>query len=469
MDVAVFGAGYLLGWFPSVQSFADAIYHDPTWVMLPGRVAMALFGAGCVWLTYSLAAALFDRRVGLAAAAFLALNPVHIHYSQLIRTDIMATFFMLLAMLSAVRIARDGRWRDHVLASLWIGLAVATKWPFAIASLAVAGAALLRFVRQPQQRINIIVCAASVPALSLAVLLLVSPYLLLDYPTVLRNLQGEDQLHLLGATGGTVLENAWFYLTGPLLRSQGWAGTLLVVAGVPVLLRRREALAVCLPIVIAFFIVFSNQRLVWERWALPLMPILAIAAGLGFVRLTTFLRSRLGPRLALGASALAALAVALPLLIDTNAAARIAMTDTRQIATRWAATRIPAGSTIMVEHFGFDLLRHPWEMVFPLGEAGCVNARALLHGKVQYASIDSGRNGRSNVDYGTLSVAKRATCRTDYAILTQADRYAAERQWFPREDAAYRELLAHGTVLATITPVPGQVGGPIVRIVQLKR
>ena len=77
----------------------------------------------------------------------------------------------------------------------------------------------------------------------------------------------------------------------------------------------------------------------------------------------------------------------------------------------------------MIEHFAFDLLPGPWKFYFPLGELGCVDANAWLHGKVAYARIDAARAGRSNVDYGTLAPGTAATCRTDYAILTQYDRY----------------------------------------------
>ena len=119
----------------------------------------------------------------------------------------------------------------------------------------------------------------------------------------------------------------------------------------------------------------------------------------------------------------------------------------------------------MVEHFAFDLLPNPWTFYFPLGDLGCVDANAWLRGKVSYAPIEKGRAGRSNVDYGTIAPAAAMTCRTDYAILTQYDRYAAERDHFPAEFDAYRRLLARGRIVATISPIAGVSSGPVVRIV----
>jgi hypothetical protein len=143
--------------------------------------------------------------------------------------------------------------------------------------------------------------------------------------------------------------------------------------------------------------------------------------------------------------------------------------DARQLATAWATAHIPAGSTVLVEHFAFDILPRPWRLIFPFGTVGCIDVRAFLGGKVQYNTVDAGRGGRSNVDYGTVAAAKRAGCRADYAILTQYDRYAAERAAFPEEYAAYRALLATGRVVATYPVVPGRIGGWTTHVVAFDR
>ena len=96
---------------------------------------MTLFAIGTIILTYRLASRMFDRRGGLVAALILAVSPLHITYSQIIRSDMMACFFLLLTLLAALDIVEEGRWRNYVRASVWIGLAVATKWPFALAIL----------------------------------------------------------------------------------------------------------------------------------------------------------------------------------------------------------------------------------------------------------------------------------------------------------------------------------------------
>jgi hypothetical protein len=162
------------------------------------------------------------------------------------------------------------------------------------------------------------------------------------------------------------------------------------------------------------------------------------------------------------------LVAAAPLAARLPADARERMTDTRQLATRWALAHVAPGSRVLVEHYGFDLLGHGWRMVFPIGEAGCVDADALLRGQVGYAAIERARAGRSNVDWGTMPAALRPGCRLDWAILAQMDRYRAERARFPAEWAAYRALAAQARVAAVIRPVPGRVGGPVVTVLDLR-
>ncbi|MBW8753928.1 MAG: glycosyltransferase family 39 protein [Sphingomonadales bacterium] len=469
ITAAVFLGGRMFGWFPSIKAFGDAIYADPSWVMLPGRIAMVMFAVGTIYLTYRLASNLFDRRVGLASAALLAVNPVHIVWSQIIRSDVMASFFMLLCMLAALRLQRGGRWRDQVWTSVWLGVSVATKWPSAIAALTVVGVLTLRAIEHPDERRRALVRFCVIGAMSLGFMLLTSPYMLLDYPTLIRNLHGEAQIHHLGATGGTPWENAWWYLRGPILTGLGPAGAVLTAAGLGILARRREALAVVMPAILGIMLMLCVQHLVWERWVIPLMPLLAIAGGAALVALIRLLTKHLPRGVAIGATALVLAVAVLPLALRAQSDTRARLHDTRQLASRWAVEHVPAGSTVLVEHFAFDLQPQPWHFLFPLGERGCIDAKALLGGKVQMTTVEAGRRGRSNVDFGTVAPAMRATCRADYAILTQYDRYAAERSTFPTEYAAYRDYVTRGRLVATFAPEFGKTGGPVVRVIRFSR
>jgi hypothetical protein len=466
LDVMVFGFGWAVGWFATPKAFADAVYANPAWAVMPGRVAMVFFAVWSIWLVYCLTRELFDRRTALVAAAVIAINPLHIAYSQVIRSDIMALCFMQLCLLATIRFHRTRSRRALIMASLWLALAIITKWPFGLTALGMVGLTALRLREGRESVRTSFPVLASFGLCGAAFALLFSPYMVLDYPTLALNLAGEAQPHHLGATGGSVGFNLWWYLSGPFFTSFTPAGCLAVVAGMPLFWRSREGIWLLAPVVLSFVLVLSLQTLVWERWMLPLLPPLAICAALGVLALRDWLYRHASRRSAGALSALMAGTCILPPLMHFEAKARERLDDTRQVATEWARQKLPSGSVVLIEHFGFDLLPQPWTFLFPLGDVGCVDARAMLQGKIQYAAIDAGRNQRSNVDYGTLNAAKRPTCRSDYAILSQYDRYRAEQATFPREYAAYRDLLARGKIVQTIAPIPGKRGGPVVRIVQ---
>ena len=418
-------------------------------------------------MVWRLANSLFGRAEAFAAAAMLAVDPVHITYSQIIRSDMMACFFMLMCMNSALRIARAGRWRDYVWASLWLGLAIATKWPFGLSGLAVAGAVALRLRDHPEERRAALNRFGLCMAMALVCLFLVSPYLLIDHATVWRDVTGEARTQHLGATGGTPLENAWWYVRGPLLAGVGAIGMLWLIGGIVLSARRREVLAIVAPLTAVFFLLICSQHLVWERWALPLMPLAALLAAPVVIALCRWCLRRLPLLPAIAAVVALLLGTLLPPAVAALTQANERTNDTRQRASRWAVAHVPPGSKVFVEQFAFDLLRYPWHLLFPLGDAGCVDARAGLVGEISYAPIGAARGDRSIVDYGTVAPERRDTCRADYAIISQYDRYRVEKSAFPRAYAAYRSLMAEGQEVAVFAPIPGISGGPTVRIIKL--
>ena len=77
IDVAVFLTGWVLGLFPTIKAFGTAIYADPSWVILPGRIAMTAFALATILLTYRIAASLVNREAGLIRATNLAVTPLH--------------------------------------------------------------------------------------------------------------------------------------------------------------------------------------------------------------------------------------------------------------------------------------------------------------------------------------------------------------------------------------------------------
>ena len=461
VDIAVFLVGHALGWFATPAAFVSRLYMNPGWVILPGRIVMVLFGVWTVALTGRLAGRIAGDEAKWAAALLLALSPVHIAWSQVVRSDIVGCAFLVLTVLSALDVM-DGKPREFR-AALWCALAIASKWPFAIGGLAVIAALGWRWktCRMPLTKAirNSLIFVTLVPAL----LVIIAPYLLIDHATVLRDIGGEAQMRHLGATGGGPLSNAWWYVSGPLATAFGPIGLMLCVVGAWTLRRNTKARVLLWPLISVFFTVIICQYLVWERWILPLLPLLAVFGGVSIVGACRIAALRIG---AVPATGLVLFGVCLPLLLTDAGAARARANNTAQQASAWAINHIPPGSTILVEHFGFDLLARPWHLLFPFGEIGCVDPRRALDGKIDHHTIAGGRGARANIDYGTVGANRRFTCAADYAILTQFDRYSAEQKNFPKEYVAYLQLIKRGHIVANFYPKEGISSGRTVHIIK---
>ncbi|HQS12791.1 MAG: hypothetical protein B7Y62_11265 [Sphingomonadales bacterium 35-56-22] len=469
IDVLVFFAGLAAGMFASVAQFGELIYSNPTWVILPGRISMVIFSVGTLFLIYKLARISLNSFSAIAASLLLAWSPLHVSYSQVIRSDMMAVFFMLLTMLCAFRITQDCSRKTLAGAAVWTALAIATKWPFALSGLSVA-AAIIWFGRSHGVATRETMFTLAVyGAGTVALLLFISPYLWLEHETVFRNLTGEAQMVHLGANGGNPLENAWWYISEPLQYALGLPALLFAIWGAWLLRHTAFFIAVLLPLMAGFLTIICFQSIIWDRWALPLLPPLAILAGYGFSNFWKYLVSRLSTTHAKIIIAGATILTVITPLLGARDLTASRMNDTRAIASQWARAHVPSGSTVLIEHFALDLVEEPWRFLFPLGTAGCVDAHFFLEQKVDYRKIDQMRGLRSNVDYGTLEPSLRGTCKADFAILTQYRRYRAEKSIFPQEYSAYEALVASGRIVAEFKPEKGQSGGPEVTIVSFRK
>ncbi len=187
----IFLGGKLIGIFPNVEVFTALLKSNPTVFYLAGRTVTALAGTASVVLVYHITLRIFDRRTGLVAALFLAVSALHSTHSQLIRTDILATFFILSAFLYCLRILQKEEGRAYILAGLLIGGAVATKYTAVLAIIPLIAAHLLRegwilFRRNEKTPVWLRVAAAAISAGALIAAMLI----LLRGPQVSRFFTG---------------------------------------------------------------------------------------------------------------------------------------------------------------------------------------------------------------------------------------------------------------------------------------
>jgi hypothetical protein len=469
VDAAVASISILTGHFANVSQFMKGAYADPAILFVPARTAMVLLGIGAVWLTYDVTRRLYGTFAGLIAAGLLGINSLHVAWSAIIRTDIHASVFMLACLLFAIRAAQAGKLRDYVLAGLFAGFATATKWPAASVAVAIAGAAACGVMESSRPLAREAGRASAGAAALIAGVFIASPFIFIDWHTVLANVTGELKPSHLAHAGHGFLSNLFWYLKGPIGGSMGIPGLLLALAGAFGAVRHPIARWTILPAAIAFVALISGQGMVWSRWILPVLPMLTAFAAAALIAIADRVGASLAQRRRRIALAGLVLLAAVPAAATTAAQIRERANDTRIQAARWATAHIPAGSTVVLEHLELRLRDRPWKILFPVGDAGCLDARQLLQQNIGLDRVEKLRARSSIVDLGNVSSSKLKSCRADYAILTYFDLYVAERGAYPEQMHRYSTLLEGGRTVALFKPEAGRTGGPVVRIVAMPR
>ncbi len=120
--------GVVFGWFGSVDDFARHFFTDISTFLFLGRLTTVLFSVGTIYFTYRIGKELRTAQVGLFAALFLTFCLGHFASSIVVKADVPSTFFAVVSLLFILFLYRSGHIRDYVLAGLFAGLGMATKY-----------------------------------------------------------------------------------------------------------------------------------------------------------------------------------------------------------------------------------------------------------------------------------------------------------------------------------------------------
>ncbi|HEX9990911.1 MAG TPA: phospholipid carrier-dependent glycosyltransferase [Chloroflexia bacterium] len=372
MQAAVYAVRFFYLVSAGQLSNLDSI--TPTDFYLWGRLLTALLGALTVPLVYLAARRLYGVTVGLITSAFMATNSVHLVHSQLITTDVPATFFSALSLLAIVRLlppgedlkANDGQARlapvsGYVAAGVAMGLAVGTKYNSALVLLPFLVAHAYAVADVPEERVRRFLGVrlwAGLGAVA-ATFLLTTPFIIFDLPSFLNEVASVITHYRFGHLGFEGDDN-WRFYTEIFLRTDTWPTLLTLVGIVVAFVRHRRADVLLLIFPLAFYLSMSSYRVNFTRNLLPMLPFTSILAAVplafaGKALLARILASRrINPRLA-GRIApwLLALLVALSVLPMTASALqrgyRQTQPDTRVRASQWLDANVRPGTKLWLE------------------------------------------------------------------------------------------------------------------------
>ena len=329
---------------------ADRYLTSPGTFYLIGRLWAIAFTVAAIPLVFLLGRRCFSTTVGLAGAALWAVLPLAVSYGRIVRTDSAGVFFALLTLLLIMRLFDRARIRDYVFAGVALGLGISSRYFLVtlLAPLVVAGAIAIRR-RVPGASVRGI--AAGVGA-ALATFVVTTPYFLLDWSTARASVANENTSNL-GHDGLSPIGNLRWYLGNSIPKSLTWPIALLALFGIVVALRYRRdpRRLVLLAGVTTFVVAISMSDLHWERWPLPILPVVVLFAVDGVAWLTAEVSAHLGqPELAPALAVVGVVLVAVwPAKDVVGLNVRDSRPSTRVVARHWIETHVPPGSALVKE------------------------------------------------------------------------------------------------------------------------
>lgn len=478
LSYGIFGvAGFLTGQFSSPADIFALHYEDPTMFFLIGRVTTLVVGMLCL-----LAAVVIIRRLAsvsgtVVATAVLALSPLMVHFSSVIRMDMYQILFMLLTVNFSLLIAESGRLRSFILAGVCLGLAVVSKYPGVIAAIAIIGAAACYLLSNFHSIFHVWKGLVAAAAASVATAFLVGPFLFINSGEVIRAVLLEARSSHLSATSSGFISAIWTYLTEFIPAAMGWPATLVGIGGLVILATRGKWSIVTL-LFTAYLLFISALSLIWLRWALPLIPLVAIGVAVGIDEISSAVirlaRRRAERRHAPPVSQAVRMAITVVigvLLVVPPAAetleksrARLFNNDTRVLAERWIDKNLPLNASILLETYAPQLSTEKYDVLVISG------------GEIRrWADVSKHRRpmpfGSENLGISSVAPLKRLRmiemASPDYIVISNwYDRAAAERERYPNVYDFYKELLGHANLIKEFSPNSGTLG-PKIRILEL--
>src|SRR5712691_4171727 len=280
---------------------------------------------------------------GLVAAFFLSLTYLHARDSHFGTTDVPLTFFLTVAVLLVWRTYVRGRTADYAWAGVLAGLAMATKY---LGLLVAFPLAIAYFVRSRPAGESAL-APAELRKLALFGLCLGlafiagTPFAVPEWRLVSRDLQADWDYARRGYW--MVFGRAWslhprVFLWHGLGPPQFLAG----VAGLaPFAIRRPRPAAVLLAFPVAYALLTGRDRLVFARYAIPLLPVLCMGAAMLITAAAQRSTARWPAARARVLVALAALATVAPSAVDVVFLDRLlTRTDTRLLTQAWIGSHV---------------------------------------------------------------------------------------------------------------------------------
>ncbi len=414
-------------------------------LIFSGRLVSMTAGTLSIYLVYLIGKRLYSAWTGSAAAAFLAFSPLHVTCSRYVKEDALLVFVTLLCILTLIKAVQEDKKGLLLLAGFLAGASASVKYTGMLSLGVICMAPWLKSKKLLPDG-NWLRWTAAAAALAPIGFLVFTPYSVLDPQIFYRDFMHEKN-HM--QQGHTILISAWsqfwmYHFHYSILPGLTRPLALVAAAGLGLLLwRRRTEDLMMLALLLLFYLpaewVKAKPAPQPERYILPCLPILAIAAA----ELLRLLSS--GRRLAWGGMLAAGVLAAFPAVRAVQLAQEVRQ-DTRAQMAAWMRANLPRGASVYVDW-------KPYSPHFPGGEF-----------KVIYLP-------RSRI-LPNLDVRDLRKSGVDYLIMSSLfySRYFVQPEANPAYREQIRSVFTHVPVVQEFRPRYGTYGfhNPTLTLFSLK-
>ncbi len=399
---------------------------------------------------------IFNKKVAFTSGILIAVSPILVEFSQLIRTDLLATFLILCCFWYCLKILENNSITNYIAAGLLAGFAVTTKYPSIWITFSIF---LAHIFSKPQRKISLLFVSA---VSCLSGCFLSSPYLFLDYSNAIKDIFIEARSYHLSHAGNGFIWNLAWYISNPLLEQLTLLGIVLLITGVLISIgqkKNNQFLLVSFPVVFLVFI--SSLSLIWERWLIPIIPFALIIVASAIVHFSNYLMNKTDPVKSQLFYVSILLITAIPLLMNSlESSSRLAGEDTRTMAANWMKQNIPQGAHVLSERYTPILPKDQFTYF-------TVNEQGLLE---KFDSEDTYKNNFTpNGHIGQISdTAQIPVQKIEYTVLSHMySRYLEEQDKYPTIIQTYERIMRSGELVYRSSPKPWQINGPEILVFKI--